>query len=397
MKVAIIDPSGFTPSYDHCIADALENKGSKVLLFTTQISLSRWAHARRYELCESFYRVTNKVTKSRLRMYLKGLEHIWDMGKLVENLRQKKPDVIHFQWIPVPALDSMFIQKLRKVAPLIFTVHDTEPFLGAPSSMLQLVGLESAFRKFDHYIVHTEYSKKMLLHKMRLPGTRVTVIPHGDFSYYRELVIDRSGYEKKVISGGAKRVLFFGVLKPYKGVDILIEAFARLPEPLLRNAVLQIVGMPKMPIEPLITLVRQRGIEARIIWDLRFVNEEEVGLYFEQADVVVLPYRRIDQSGVLMIALAFGKPIVASHVGGVAEIIKDGIHGFLVEKENIESLSTALERILIDDDLRMRMAKEVQMLSNKELSWERIAEKTIEIYNSVIKERNRIRDNKVKK
>ncbi len=185
---------------------------------------------------------------------------------------------------------------------------------------------------------------------------------------------------------GKKKALFFGVLKPYKGVDILFEAFALLPEELKKTTVLQIVGYPKMPVEPLQILARRLGIWDYVLWELRYVREEEVGSYFSQADVVVLPYRRIDQSGVLMIALGFGKPVIASRVGGFPETITDGVHGFLVEPGDPKALAQALTRILEDNSLRERMAKAVTELAKGELSWDSIAQKTIAIYEKVIKE-----------
>jgi len=380
MKVAIVDPSGFTPSYDHCLATALTEQGCQVVLVITGTPPGPWTQSTLYERWECFYRIAGRLTKTKIRTYLKGCEHPFDMERLLRRLRRWKPDVIHFQWLPAPAVDRLFLPRLRKIAPLVLTVHDTEPFHGAPSSRFQLMGLQSAFRQFDHYIVHTQYSKEALIRQLELPEHSVTVIPHGVFDYYRELAGSPRPSGRAAQLAGKKKILFFGTLKPYKGVDILLEAFARLPAPLAQDAVLQIVGQPRMPIEPLQDLARRLGIEDRIFWDLRFVDERKVALYFSEADVVVLPYRWIDQSGVLMVALAFGKPIVASWVGGFVEIIKDGLHGFLVDPEDVEALAQALAHLLADDELRARMGKAVQELASGELSWDSIAEKTIGVY-----------------
>jgi len=380
MRVAILDPSGFTPPYDHCLAKALAQEGCQVVLATTQVPMGSRAQETPYERWEHFYRIASRLSKTKIRIYLKGCEHPFDMERLLRRLRSWSPDVIHFQWLPFPAVDRFFLPRFRNIAPLVLTVHDTDPFHGAPSSRFQLRGLATAFRQFDHYIVHTQYSKEALIRQLELPEHCVTVIPHGVFDYYRELVDSPNPSDQAAQLAGKKKILFFGTLKPYKGVDVLLEAFARLPAPLTQEAVLQIVGQPRMPIEPLQALARRLCIEDRLFWDLRFVEEAEVATYFSQADVVVLPYRRIDQSGVLMVALAFGKPIVASRVGGFVEIIKDGLHGFLVDPENVEALAQTLARLLADDELRARMGKVVQELASGELSWESIAEKTIGVY-----------------
>jgi glycosyltransferase involved in cell wall biosynthesis len=384
LKIAVVDPSAFTPPYDHSLAVALAQQGCEVVLVTTQPMSKPWIKGLPYECWDIFYQVTRKVPNKKIRTYLKGLEHPWDSVRLFQRLSAWKPDIIHFQWLPFPAVDGLFLRLFRKIAPLVLTVHDTEPFGGVPSSRLQLVGLSAAFRCFDHYIVHTQYSKEALMRQLALHEYRVTVIPMGAFTYYRELISDMGEAIQAPQLVGKKNVLFLGVLKQYKGVDILLEAFARLPESLKKKAVLQIVGYPRMPVEPLRAIARRLGIDDQVFWDLRFVEEKEVAAYFAQADVVVLPYRRIDQSAVLMVALAFGKPVIASCVGGLAEIIKDGIHGFLVKPGDVESLAQALTCILADDELRMRMASAVQRLANEELSWDTVAKQTIQLYEMIL-------------
>jgi glycosyltransferase involved in cell wall biosynthesis len=385
VRIAIIDPSGFTLPYDHCLAATLSQHGCKVVLIVSQMPPGVWDRVVTYERWEHFYQIASKLTKSKLRTYLKGCEHPLDMIKLVRRLRRWKPDIIHFQWIPLPIVDEFFLQQFQKIAPLVLTVHDTEPFHGTPSSQLQLVRLTSVLRSFDHYIVHTQHSKEAIVHQLALSEHQVTVIPHGIFAYYQDLLKGDVSNKGPACTNRKKTVLFFGVLKPYKGVDVLLKAFARLPKSIANDVVLQVVGYPKMPIQPLQTLARDCDIEDRIFWDLRFVEESEVALYFAKADVVVLPYRRIDQSGVLAIALAFGKPIIASRVGGFSEILKDGVHGILVEPGDVESLTHALAHILEDDELRARMSCAVQELAEGELSWDNVAKRTIEIYQLVSK------------
>lgn len=383
MKVAIIDPSGFTLPYDHCLATALTNRGCEVVLVSSRAPQTSWTTSNSYEIWRDFYRIGRQLKKNKLRVYFKGCEHPFNMEKLLHSLQRWHPDVIHFQWLPFPAVDMFFLQRFNKIAPIILTIHDTKPFHGSPSSWFQLVGLRSALKCFDHYIVHTLYSKKVLMHQLALLERQVTVIPHGVFNYYCEMVSNESlQLTPQVVRN--KRILFFGTLKPYKGLDVLLKAFARLPVPLANETALQIVGQPKMPVESLHALAERLKIEARVFWDLRFVEEREVAIYFANSDIIVLPYRRIDQSGVLMVALAFSKPVVASRIGGFEETIDDGVHGFLVEPGDVESLTRALAHILENDDLRKQMAKAVHELASGELSWESIASKTLSVYANTV-------------
>lgn len=391
MRVAIIDPSGFTLPYDHCLATALTQQGCQVVLATARMQLGPWAQDIAYVRWEDFYRIASRLTRTKIRSYIKGCEHPFDMERLFRYLRRYKPDIIHFQWVSLAAFDGIFLRRLRKIAPLVLTVHDSEPYHGAPSSRFQLMGLFSTFRYFEHYIVHTRYSKEALVCQLGLPKHRISVIPHGVFTYYRDLVSGLKCSEKDLQLASKKKILFFGLLKPYKGVDFLLEAFSRFVEKRANEAILQIVGYPRMPIKPLQELAVRLGIDHCVSWDLRFVDEKEVAAYFSQADVVVLPYRRIDQSGVLMIAMAFGKPVIASRVGGFSETIEDGVTGFLFEPGDVEMLARVLDRVLNDNELRWRIVSAIEKLASGDLSWNNIAEHTMRLYDEIIRAGVRIK------
>jgi len=387
MRIVIIDPSCFSMPYDHSLCEALAKQECQVLFIGSQSPYDQWKHPTSYKRWDHFYRLTNCIYKKKHlglgRKYMKGVEHLFDMERLVHRLRKWSPDVIHFEWLPLPPIDRWFLPSLRKIAPLVLTVHDTQPFHGSPSSKVQLLGLYNALHKFDHYIVHTKFSRSELSRNMKVPTSRISVIPHGVFDYYKTIQIKPQEHSAAKTVDSKKTVLFFGLIKPYKGLDLLIKAFARLPERLQKESQLLVAGYPKMPIEPLQKLATQLGIAKHIVWDLRFIPEEEVASIFERASIVALPYYRIDQSGVLMTALAFGKPIIASKIGGFAEVLKDNIYGYLVEPGDVDDLAKALERILSHPELAQQMGKAVEELARGELSWDSIAKRTMEVYQSL--------------
>ena len=160
-------------------------------------------------------------------------------------------------------------------------------------------------------------------------------------------------------------MLFFGLVRPYKGVDLLVEAFAVTPE----DAVLLVVGMPRTPIEPLERRAQELGIAERVRFVPHFVPDEEVPSYFRRADMVVLPYREIDQSGVLYTALAFGSPLLLSAVGGFPEIAARGA-ARLVEPGSVESLRAGLVELLEDAGGRRAMRRGGTALAAGEHSWD---------------------------
>jgi glycosyltransferase involved in cell wall biosynthesis len=385
LKVVLIDPSGFTLPYDHCLCAGLAQRGCQVFLVTSQSPYVFWNHTASYERLNHFFRFTNRIYKTPSglgRKYVKGIEYLYDMERLIHQLHKLAPDVIHFQWLPLPLVDSLFLPRLRKIAPLILTVHDTQPFQGSPVSRVQLLGWRKTLYLFDHLIVHTYFSQHELITSTGIPQVNISVIPHGFFNYYKDIRSPNINTLKA--SDSKKIVLFFGVIKPYKGLDLLIQAFSRLPDKLRKEAELLVVGYPKIPVEPLKELAKRLGISDNIVWDLRFVPEEEVATVFEQAFVVVLPYRRIDQSGVLMTALAFGKPVIATKVGGFPEIIKDGVHGYLVNPGNVDELAQVMEMILSQPATAWRMGKAVEELAKGELSFDTIANKTVQVYRRLI-------------
>jgi glycosyltransferase involved in cell wall biosynthesis len=185
-----------------------------------------------------------------------------------------------------------------------------------------------------------------------------------------------------LIPGDAREkvVLFFGSISHYKGLDVLVRAFARLPKERLIRTRLRICGNPQIPLGPIKTLVRESGIEDRVTWDLRYVPDEEIHSIVDEASLVALPYRHVDGSGVLSTVLSYGKPIVATRIGGFGEILSDGIHGRIVEPEDPDALSIALEDVLSDPTRSHAMGEAVKLLAERWPTWEEAAQETIRIY-----------------
>jgi glycosyltransferase involved in cell wall biosynthesis len=201
----------------------------------------------------------------------------------------------------------------------------------------------------------------------------VHVVPHGAFEH----LTAPAGATPAALAGldGRRVVLCFGLVRPYKGVDLLVEAFAATPA----DAVLLVVGMPRTPIEPLERRARELGIADRVRFVPRFVPDEELPAYFRRADLVALPYREIDQSGVLYTALAFGAPLLLSAVGGFPEIAAQGA-ARLVEPGSLESLRAGLVGLLDDAGARRRMSEAARRLARADHSWEAAAAATERVY-----------------
>jgi glycosyltransferase involved in cell wall biosynthesis len=186
---------------------------------------------------------------------------------------------------------------------------------------------------------------------------------------------------------GAPTILLFGKIKPYKGLDLLVEAFGRLPPALRQRARLRIVGEPQVAVASVEARAAALGIADRIDWDLRYVADAEIGGIIEAADILAFPYRDIEASGVLMAALAYGKPIVASALGAFAELLRDGEHGRLVPPDDADALAAALGDLLGNAARAARMGERVAALAAEVPDWQRIAGTTIALYEEIRRER----------
>jgi glycosyltransferase involved in cell wall biosynthesis len=366
MRVTVVDPPAYTPPYDHALCSALARRGLDVELVTSHFRFGAVPSPEGYRRTEVFYRMRPDSAAA------KALQHPLDMARLARRLGRGDRGVAHFQWFPIPMLDRALLGVFPR--PLVLTAHDVQPRevrRGATA------GSGALLRAVDAVVVHSEAGRSRLVGEIGLDPARVHVIPHGAFEH---LAAVSPGTPPELAGlDGRRVVLFFGLVRPYKGVDLLVEAFASTPE----DAVLLVVGMPRTPLEPLERRARELGIAGRVRFVPRFVADEELPSYFRRADVVALPYREVDQSGVLYTALAFGAPLLLSAVGGFPEIAARGA-AQLVEPGSLESLRAGLVQLLDDPDGRRRMSEAALRLAREDHSWDAAAEATENLYRRLL-------------
>lgn len=376
LRIALVDPSLFTLPYDRALAQGLRDAGHQVTLYGRRPRAAE-AEDGADGLVASFYPFAESsfgaALPGPLRLGLKGVDHLLSMARLRRRLAAPatRPDVIHFQWLPLPFADRRLLGGFRAIAPLVLTVHDTDPFNGNPASRLQRFGAAACFDSFDRLVVHTEQGRARLIGRGIAPA-RIALLPHGLLT--APLARGPDALDAPVT------FLCFGKMKPYKGLDIAIEGFARLPPALRQRARLRIVGEPHMDVAPLLALAEARGVAAQVAIEPRFVQEAEFPALFGGGVVALFPYREIEASGVLSLALAHGRPIVASRLGGFAEALRDGVHGLLVPPGDADALSDAMARLLADPGFAARCALAVEALAMDMPGWAEIGRRTASLY-----------------
>lgn len=376
MKVALVDPSIFTWPYDRELAGALCDAGHEAVIFGKALPPGD-PRASDSTLRQHFYRTLAPLPESTPRgvvRVLKGLAHADGLRRLGSQLNRWAPDVIHFQWLPLPAMDRLALPWLRTIAPLVLTVHDTLPFNGTPGLALQTFGQLGALGQFDHLVVHTDQGRRRVA---PYATAGISRIAHG-------LLHDGPApglpAPPSQIRDGELILLMFGHLKPYKGLDILLRAIAEMPAILRARCRLRVVGKPYMDMAPLIGLAHDLGIAERVEFRLNFVPDDELAGLFAEADAVVFPYREIEASGVLMTAIAQAKPVIATRLGAFAELLEDGQHGLLVTPNDVEALAGALSRLVAEPDLQREFAAAMADLKASIPSWATIAAQTVSAY-----------------
>ena len=350
MKVHVVDPPAYTPPYDHELCAALAAAGVEVELITGPFRHGEVPEPNGYERRELFYRQgATRVARA--------AAHVPDMLRYRQTARAA--DVIHFQWLAIPSLDRHLLPRGR---PLVITAHE---ILGRDGGARGRAAQAALLRCFDAVIAHSNDGRNRLISEAALDPDRVHVIPVGVFAHLAQL--PEGPLPPELPATDRPVVLDFGLIRPYKGLDVLLEAWQGV-----QDAELWVIGSPRYDITAL-----QAGAPPSVHFVTRFVTDLELAAAFRRADLVVLPYRESEQSGVLATAIAFGKPILTTEVGGFAEL---GAALQLVPPGDPAALQAGLTDLLTNEQARLKLGASAGALAHGKLSWARIARDTRALY-----------------
>jgi glycosyltransferase involved in cell wall biosynthesis len=286
-------------------------------------------------------------------------------------MRDFAPDLVVVQWwhpFFAPALRGVLGRFLRvRRVPVVFLCHNVLPHEG---SRLDRVLARWGFAKADAFLVQSTEDRARLL-AIR-PDAPVDVHPHPVYSQFAHGGVDRDGARRQLGVSG-RVLLFFGLIRAYKGLPTLLRAFARVADRL--DATLVVAGEFYEDRRPYDALVAELGIGARVRIIDRYVPDDEVAVYFRAADLAVLPYTSATQSGIVQTAFAFELPVVVTAVGGLPDVVDDGVTGYVVPPGDPQALAAAIERFFAPGTGE-RMAAAIRAQADR-FSWSGCVEKLL--------------------
>jgi glycosyltransferase involved in cell wall biosynthesis len=356
----------FCSEYPLALANALAQDHDVTLFLSRENLAVRFPGAADLEQCLAQRQALHPNIHLRLINYATG-QYTAKVGmarRLVRAISAVQPDVVHYQsggdpWIPLA------LPWLRRF-PFVATIHDAGRHVGDGPASLQVTNLIVTWLAHQ-IIVHGQQQANLLIHNFHPAPAKLNVVPMGALGLLSK--------PQTPLPSDSRLVLFFGRLRAYKGLEVLLKA-APLIAKCVPNVRFVIAGSGECP------AVLQAAADHPAWFEVhnRFIPVDEVPQFFQRAALVVQPYVEASQSGVLPLAYQFARPVVATRVGSIPEALDDGRTGYLVAPDDAPALAQAIVRLLQDADLRERMGQAGALKLAQDLSWDAIARKTLAVY-----------------
>jgi glycosyltransferase involved in cell wall biosynthesis len=318
------------------------------------------------------------------RRILKLIESTVNLCALSLRFSASPPDIVHVQYLAMLRwrfpIDLWFVRFMqRRGTKLVLTVHDLLPHDTGERHKGIFADL---YGEVDAIICHSDHIANRLQRDFNVPAAKIDVIPHGPFFYDLPTPGANAIMRSFGLENFSPLFLFQGLIFPYKGVDLLLDAWqlveSETDEPHLMIAG---TGSPEL-LDQLREQVQTLNLQ-RVHLQLRFISTEELVTLYRAADIVVYPYRAVTTSGALATGLALGKTIVASDLSVFRELLTNGKSALLIDPQDKNQFASALIGLAKDQQLRTNLSSEIAKLQFGDQSWESIAVKTVHVYDKV--------------
>jgi glycosyltransferase involved in cell wall biosynthesis len=314
--------------------------------------------------------------------------------RLLRYAATAKPRIFHILWnSKLQLFDRTLLMLYYKLLGkrIVLTAHNVNAGQrDANDSLLNRLTLKVQYRLADRIFVHTKLMKSQLLEQFGVKAEAVTVIPFGINNTVPNTELTPTEAKQRLgIEPWEKTVLFFGSLRPYKGIEHLVAAFQKIAD---RDAHYRLViaGEPRKECENYLHDIRERiaahPSRAQVITKMQYIPDSETELYFKAADLLALPYVQVFQSGVLFLAYGFGLPVVAADISSFRDDVVHGQTGFLYDPADPSALGRTIREYFESDlykELDMRR-REIRSSAEKTHSWEVIGRTTRNVYEGLL-------------
>lgn len=266
----------------------------------------------------------------------------------------------------------MALVKLFKLKAVV-TVHDVNSFHGKANTRIEKL----CFELTDGLIVHNTSSLNAL-RKKDTGKSLIAEIPHGNYLPFINKVATT------LENGKPFTLLFFGQIKEVKGLDILLKAVSLLKDKNIKIRLIIAGKAWKSDLAKYEDLINSLAITDWVETEFKYIPDGEVQSYYSKADLVILPYREIYQSGVLLLTMSYGKPILCSDLAPFKEIIVHKESGFLFKSENPDDLANQVEKIMSEPYILEKVIKNSELIIRDKYDWVKIGLKTKHLYQELL-------------
>lgn len=393
MRVVMVDPGAFTPFYDDALCRALADEGCEVELVTAPFAYHPWPEARGYLRRELFApgAGTGGFLHRSLRRLQRAVAYPRAWRRLVGELAARPPAIVHLQWSLAPAVERPALRRLRAAGvAVVQTVHNACPhggeraFAPAAARLDWRAGRPGAAGDTMTLVALSEATAQALVAGQPALAGTIRIIPPGIDAPGATGARERLAARLRLgLEAEAPLALFLGLIRPYKGLDLLLEAFAEV----LREvpaAGLVVAGLPRPSFRPYARQIDRLGLGERVRTDLRYLPQTVMDDYLAAADLVVLPYRGASQSAVLGAALAADRPVVASATGGLPEMLGELAAEMLVPVGDAAALARAMSRRLGDRAAAAELGRRAGSAARQRFSWRQSGAATAALYRELI-------------
>ena len=378
-KVAIIDTLGAHGGSFHFYAFGqaigLVNNGVNVSLYTNNETANPKISG------VKFFTFYKNIFNNNFRI-VSGIN--WILGTIfsVFHARFSGISIFHFHIFYTNFLvlfNLLFVKIL--FGKVVLTVHDVSSFSNSSNS---LIITNMIYKLTDRIITHNQFSKSELVNVNADLSSYISIVPHGNYIPFINIQFNKEKSRKQLAIPNNRRVLlFFGMIKKVKGLEILLSALKGVVKE-NPDVLLVIAGKPwENNFSLYQNIIDENNLSDYILLHTKFIQQEDVEHYYCASDLVVLPYTKIYQSGVLMMTLSFERPALVSDLPPFTEIISDNENGFLFKTENMSDLTNKLNSILLDEVLMEKVRfKGVEFIKKKH-DWLDIGRQTLQVYQSL--------------